>query len=389
MANSFLPDDLMLCILTRLPVKAIIRFKSVCKTWFHLFSTPEFIKLHQAQFSSTPEDHQSFIVHSFVRNSMEPKNQFYIFNINEDVKKKPTILEHPFSHHAQYIQLLHIVGCCNGLVCIFGHEIVIWNPATKMSKTVPFRDCRPFKVVSLGFGYDAIKADFKVVMIVATMEYRLTSVEIYSVNLDSWTTVDVGFQFRCFKSENDLILNGNPYWVARIDRDKVLVCFDVLELVFKIVPTIDWMVGFHEEVCYGFNTKTVKRRKVEFVDWNGALGALVTDYELEYRPIPGIPATEYSKRVKCVWVWVFDDIEWIWRHNHTFGPSYMEVTRVSNCIKNQKMLGTLSYGKMCVLDLETGCVTELFDHACLGRYSIEAHGYTESLVHINGMEKVV
>ncbi|KAL3642383.1 hypothetical protein CASFOL_013198 [Castilleja foliolosa] len=34
---------------------------------------------------------------------------------------------------------------------------------------------------------------------------------------------------------------------------------------------------------------------------------------------------------------------------------------------------------MLVLDLETGCVEELFDGA----------RYTESLAHINGMEKVV
>ncbi|KAL3616340.1 hypothetical protein CASFOL_039730 [Castilleja foliolosa] len=386
MANSVLPEDLMLCILTRLPVKAIVRFKSVCKTWFHLFSTPEFIKLHQAQISSNPED-QSFIVHSFMRHYSEPKTQFSIFNI-EDGEKKPTILQRPFAH-ALDIQL-YTVGCCNGLVCIRrAHQLLLWNPATKMSKTVPLKDCRPFKMVSLGFGYDAIKADFKVVMIVATIDYRLAYVEIYSVNLDSWIRVDVGFDlFRCFKNKNDLILNGNPYWVALIDENEILVCFDVLELVFKIVhvPTIDWMCGLDEEVCYGFNTKTVTKRKVEFVDWNGALGALVTDYEVEYRPMPGNP---YSLRVKCVWVWVHDDIKRIWRYKHTFGPSDMEVSRVSNCVRNRKILGTLSFGKMCVLDLETGYVTELFDRACLGRYSFEAHGYTESLVHINGMEKVV
>ncbi|KAL3616302.1 hypothetical protein CASFOL_039692 [Castilleja foliolosa] len=388
MANSVLPEDLMICILTRLPVKAIIRFKSVCKTWFHLFSTPEFEKLHQAQFSSTPEKKdQSFIVHSFMMNSSEPETQFSIFNI-EDGEKKPTILQHPFAH-AQDIQLC-TVGCFNGLVCIRrADQFFLWNPATNMSKTVPLKDCRPFKMESLGFGYDAIKADFKVVMIVATMEYRLAYVEIYSVNLDSWIRVDMGFDlFSSFKDKNDLILNGNPYWVTRIDGNEVLVCFDMLELVFKIVhvPIIEWMSSLDEEVCYGFKTKTVTKRYVEFVDWNGALGALVTDYEVVYNTRTGIP---YSVRVKCVWVWVFDDIERIWRHNHTFGPIDMEVSRVSKCIKNEKILGTLSLSKMCVLDLETGYVKELFDRACLGRYSFEAHGYTESLVHINGMEKVV
>ncbi|KAL3616342.1 hypothetical protein CASFOL_039732 [Castilleja foliolosa] len=396
MANSFLPEDLMICILTRLPVKTIIRFKSVCKTWFHLFSTPEFIKLHQAQLSSTPpEDHQSFIVHSFMRFSSDPKTQFSIFNV-EDGDKKPTILQHPFAHAGQEDIQLYTVGCCNGLVCIRrAGEFLLWNPATNMSKTVPFKGCRYFKMVSVGFGYDAIKADFKVVMLVSTMEYTLAYVEIYSVNLDSWIKVDAGCfdLFHSFSGKNDLILNGNPYWVARIDGNEVLACFDVLELVFKIVhvPTIHWMSGLVQEaevVYYGIfnNTHKVTEREIRFVDWNGALGALVTDYEVEYNPMPDVP---YSLTVICGWVWVHDDIERIWRYNYAFGPSDMEVSRVSNCIKNQKILGTLSFGKMCVLDLETGYVTELFDRACLGRYSFEAHGYTESLVHINGMEKVV
>ncbi|KAL3642375.1 hypothetical protein CASFOL_013190 [Castilleja foliolosa] len=43
---------------------------------------------------------------------------------------------------------------------------------------------------------------------------------------------------------------------------------------------------------------------------------------------------------------------------------------------------------MLVLDLETGCVEELFDGARLQTY-FRIYGYTESLAHINGMEKVV
>ncbi|KAL3642421.1 hypothetical protein CASFOL_013236 [Castilleja foliolosa] len=156
MANSVFPEDLMLCILSRLPVKTIVRFKTVCK----------------------PCQEISF-----------PSSILII------LKRSPLyILDHPFAH-AQNIKL-DTVGCCNGLFCILrGQEVVLWNPATKMSKTVPLKDCGPNKMVSLGFGYDAIVDDFKVVMIVANGEnMNLTSVEIYSVNLDSWITVDVGFQ---------------------------------------------------------------------------------------------------------------------------------------------------------------------------------------------------
>ncbi|KAL3642409.1 hypothetical protein CASFOL_013224 [Castilleja foliolosa] len=303
---------------------------------YHLFSTPEFKKLHLGQFSSDPI-YQSFILHSF--------NKFSIFNIESGKKsptilahpftragkKRPTILDHPFTR-AQTIEP-YTVGCCNGLVCIrSGQNIVLWNPAMKLSKTFPLKDCGLFKMVSLGFGYDAIGDDFKVVMIVTNLHGEVendTSVEIYSANLDSWTTIDVGFQFSWFKVKSDMTVNGNPYWVARIDGNETLLCFDVLELVFKIVPKpnktdLDGLDGY---------TKTGKETYLDLGDWNGALGALIINYEVEYR--------NGSSRIGCVWVLVFDDIEQIWRKIHTFGPIEVDVYRGRDLLftRNAKILG--------------------------------------------------
>ncbi|KAL3642414.1 hypothetical protein CASFOL_013229 [Castilleja foliolosa] len=360
MANSVLPEELMLCILSRLPVKTIVRFKSVCKPWFHLFSTPEFKKMHQAQFSSDPKN-QSIIAQSF--------KKFYIINI-ESGKKRP--LDHPFAH-AQTIYS-YTVGCCNGLVCILkGQEIVLWNPVMKLSKTFPLKDCGPNKMVSLGFGYDAIGDDFKVVMIVTSRDgdpIKFTSAEIYSANSDSWITIDVGFHFSWRQAINDLIVNGNPYWVARIDGNETLLCFDVLELVFKFVPR-------PKKTDLDGYTKTVNETYLDLGDCNGALGAYIINYE--YR--------NASSRIGCVWVLMFDDIEQIWRKIHTFGPIETDVYmgRALLFIKNAKILGFYQLHKLCVLDLETGCIKELFGPVHIGNF-FEFYGYTESLAHISGME---
>ncbi|KAL3642445.1 hypothetical protein CASFOL_013260 [Castilleja foliolosa] len=281
MANNVLPEELMLCILGRLPVKTIIRFKSVCKPWFHLFSTPEFKKLHQTQFSSDPKN-QSFIFHSKKYRS-DPRYLFSIFNI-ESGEKMPTILDHPFAHSQK--NELDFVGCCNGLVCIHsGQEIVLWNPAMKLSKTVALKEFGHLKEVSLGFGYDAMGDDFKVVMIVEVASTEnITSVEIYSANLDSWVTIDVGFQFHGIRAKKELIVNGNPYWGAWVDGIQILVCFDVLELVFKIVPMPTTygpdLLGLDQETDTKIWTDT--ERDVELVDWNGAPATLVIDYEVDY-----------------------------------------------------------------------------------------------------------
>ncbi|KAL3642426.1 hypothetical protein CASFOL_013241 [Castilleja foliolosa] len=384
MANSVLPEELMLCILTRLPVKTIIRFKSVCKPWYRLFSTPEFKKLHQAQFSIDPKN-QSFIVHSFDRHCSEPKNQFSIFNI-ESGNKRPTILNHPFAN-AQNVKL-DTVGCCSGLICIgSGQEIVLWNPAMKLFKTVPLKDLGHSEMMSLGFGYDAIGDDFKVIRVVGVGRIEkgegmnVTYAEIYSVNLGSWITIDVSFHFIGPQTKNIMIVNGNPYWVARVDGNEVLVCFDVLELVFKIVPLPPiYGPGLDEKIG------TEKEIDVEFVDWNGVVGAIVFDCEVEN--LLGYVWTVHYSRLKCVWV--FDDIEGIWRNHHTFRTNEvdLEVDTVLHCTKNEKILCTLPSGTLFVLDFVTGCVKELFDRSCIG-ISFKVYGYTESLAHINGMEKVV
>ncbi|KAL9337207.1 hypothetical protein Peur_068976 [Populus x canadensis] len=40
---DFSPEDLVICILTRLHVRSSIRFRCVCKSWYTLLSNPNFI----------------------------------------------------------------------------------------------------------------------------------------------------------------------------------------------------------------------------------------------------------------------------------------------------------------------------------------------------------
>ncbi|KAL5730446.1 hypothetical protein ACHQM5_003264 [Ranunculus cassubicifolius] len=43
---EYVPEDVMVDILSRLPAKSLIRFKTVCKTWYNLVHQPDFTKLH-------------------------------------------------------------------------------------------------------------------------------------------------------------------------------------------------------------------------------------------------------------------------------------------------------------------------------------------------------
>ncbi|KAL6509383.1 hypothetical protein OROGR_022693 [Orobanche gracilis] len=369
MSNSVFPEDIMLCILARLPVKSIIRFTSVCKPWRKLFSTQEFVRMHHDQFSSDSKKY-SFMVH---RISESLTDTMSLFNL-ESNEKEPTILDHPFS----YIRIgIDIVGCCNGLFCVnppaFGQLIVFWNPAMNMSKRVwPSKLAGDSETVSLGFGYDAVGADFKVVRIVYLKNRRdgqymdVDWVDVYSVNSRSWVTVEVDFQFSVFQTKSDVIVNGNPHWVATVNENEngksgpveVLICFDVTELVFKVVSL---STLYHDEEA-----------NVELVNWKGCLGALVFASE--------------NQRVESLDVWVFDDVEQIWRNTHTFGPIKKNVYRLLLCWKNGKILGECPDGKLFVFDPETGCVKDLF-YGAQQSQTFEIYGYTESLSYVKGMEK--
>ncbi|KAL3628781.1 hypothetical protein CASFOL_027827 [Castilleja foliolosa] len=335
-------EDLVLCVLARLPVKSIFRFKSVCKSWNHLFSTQEFVRMQVKL--STESKNQSLLVHVVDKNG---SNTFSVFNIESNEKILAQQLDYT---------LIDIVGCCRGLVCIRGGQggFVLWNPAMNLSKTVlPSKDRRYFRSPSPGFGYDAEGDDFKVVRIVCLKDKRkfemfVSYVEVYSVNSDSWTTIDPGFQFSKVPNRSDATVNGNPYWLVRVDKNDVLICFNMSKLVFKIVPlsTLDY---------------NNEKMDVEFADLKGSFGAFV-----------------FTWRHLFVNVWVFDDVEQVWTKSHS-----VKMNPVLQCLNYLRLLGMRQKGQLFV-NSETKCVEGLFNDG----HEFEIYDYTASLAYIQGMEKV-
>ncbi|KAL3628709.1 hypothetical protein CASFOL_027755 [Castilleja foliolosa] len=363
MADCILPEDIMLCILSRLPVKSIHRFKSVCKPLRDVLSSPEFAKMHSAQFPLNPEN-QSVVIYGSRSNFHHTAS---LLKIESEEEMKPTKLAIP---SYEVPDIAEFIGCCNGLLCIAipqpGPFIDLCNPAmNNMSKRLPFPNLKveDHEIVSLGFGYNEEADDFKVIRIVDSEKNKKTSirVEVYSGNSNSWSTIDVGFQFSVFRNRNEAIVNGNPYWVAMVDEKQVLVRFDVKEMVFKVVPLPDLI---YEEVD-----------DLLFVDWKGDLGALVCNEKNE-------------DWVLSLDVWVFDDVGEIgWTKNRSFGPIELKVHRFLQCSKNGKILvgECLEDGKVFVFDTESGDIKEIvIDEAEKG--SFQVYEYTESLACFKRME---
>lgn len=289
----------------------------------------------------------------------------------ESDEKKPTDLVHPFP---EIFFRMNFIGSCNGLLCMgcppLGQAIVLWNPATKLYKFLRLSkvDFGVPDMVSLGFGYDEEGDDFKVLRVVCLKGEKIrVGVEVYSSKSDSWKKIKLGFQFHVFRTKNDAIVKGNPYWLAKVDEsgrgnsNHVMVWFDVREMAFKKMSLA--------------NIDAKEGTQIPLVDWKGCIGALMS-------------SENNDKKGSDVYVWVYDEGEKVWNLKGRFGPVELKVATCMQCSKNGKIIGFCLDGKIFVFDPENGWVKVIKmeeAQAC----SYEVYGYSESLTCIRGMLPVV
>lgn len=120
--------------------------------------------------------------------------------------------------------------------------ILLWNPATRVFKHLPISPidrprAGPIKVV-LGFGFDHVANDYKVLRIVY-YGYPLNQVEMYSLSTDSWREIKTRVQFLIFESACSVFLNGKFHWTAmgfeEMHGKKLIVSFDFRDEAFHYI----------------------------------------------------------------------------------------------------------------------------------------------------------
>ncbi|KAH7844229.1 hypothetical protein Vadar_025724 [Vaccinium darrowii] len=148
----------------------------------------------------------------------------------------PLNMDIPFSSISKP---LWISGSCNGLVCLrfmpLSSILVIWNPATRVFKDLPHStvgrpNAAPHMVV-LGFGFDSVTNDYKVLRIV-NFGYPLKQVEIYSLREDTWREIQADVRFLIFEPSSRVFVRGRFHWAALNGRE-MIVTFDLGQEVFS------------------------------------------------------------------------------------------------------------------------------------------------------------
>ncbi|XVF29061.1 hypothetical protein REPUB_Repub15cG0087500 [Reevesia pubescens] len=134
-----LPQDIIVNILSRLPIKYLIQLKCVCKPWRSLISDPQFAKLHLAQ----SKKNNIFRTHRVLVITV-PLQSVACVASGDDILDYihldyPLIMKKSPDSDELVDADLEIGGSCNGLICVVfeNGRIFLWNPTIREALELP------------------------------------------------------------------------------------------------------------------------------------------------------------------------------------------------------------------------------------------------------------
>ncbi|KAL1557561.1 F-box protein-like protein [Salvia divinorum] len=257
---KYLPSEIVVNIFSRLPTRAAMACKCVCKPWLGLLATPEFVNSHMSR--SVPaiavETHtKSYDVIEFVDElgidfdeehfrdapfSFDEVHRWGApFNFDKEHRWEVTFsFSFPFG--------VPIRSSANGLIFLRdfdrGDNLILCNPVTRDYITLPCPQQTSPKVQNymdnFGFGVSGMTGEYKVVRIFAETPQRRegfkNACQVYTVGTGSWRKVPFGRPLRFCDDIGGVHLNGNLYWmVAKTTRGfcRWICCFDLEAELFS------------------------------------------------------------------------------------------------------------------------------------------------------------
>ncbi|XP_021285249.1 LOW QUALITY PROTEIN: F-box protein CPR30 [Herrania umbratica] len=253
MSNRIIPMDAVSGILSLLPVKSLLRFKSVSKEWCSFINEPYFIKLHLSQSMETNRYNRN-IIFKDVESGKLLSVDFDSINF-QNLKA----INHPLKHLSgcgaedDYGDI-QVFGSCNGLLCLINKRyriIELWNILTGITvlpdEFVETNKCNGEVWYFYGFGHDSIHDDYKIVRVaqeVDSINYTLISeVKVYSLKTNTWRKgEEIPYYFR-----NRLVMGtficGALHWLAVEEREwecpSSIIAFDVGIEKYRQIELVD------------------------------------------------------------------------------------------------------------------------------------------------------
>ncbi|XP_075645397.1 F-box/kelch-repeat protein At3g06240-like [Castanea sativa] len=242
--KNHLPDDIVLDIVAKLPVKSLLRIRRVHKSWYFRITSPNFISTHLNMLLC---HNQGYVIHMPSINLDNQGLKVACDHMFDGISE----LKIPFSFQSG---LAFLVGSCNGLLCFsdWFNDVFLWNPSIRKFKKLPDTCLSQLHLAKLGFAHHSQKNDYKVVRISRPFTEPMPppEAEVYTLCSDSWKRVGISwrpnvvfYKFSCVKPFP--FVSGHLHWMLDMKEKgggqemryiEMILSFDVNSEKFKELP---------------------------------------------------------------------------------------------------------------------------------------------------------
>ncbi|KAG6604900.1 F-box protein, partial [Cucurbita argyrosperma subsp. argyrosperma] len=240
-----LPHDVLLSILSRLPISSLIQFRYVCRSWRLLAQHPQVLDLH-----NSVDDHHNFrclIFHC----DYPIRNQLYFVDL-PDFRDEKLSVKRIFTPFSATMSEYDVVGSCHGFLCLsdslYNDKLFIYNPFTRdyleLPKTKEFSN----PDVVCGVGFHPQTKQFKVLTIVYARGFRRiqrrfshSEVQIFTLGSSNWRSIGKLYHHLA-QGQPQAVVNGRLHWVSLPPRHhlgRAIVSFDLETEQFIDIPKPD------------------------------------------------------------------------------------------------------------------------------------------------------
>ena len=212
--SDFIPFDIQSEIMKRLPVKSLIKFRSVSKQWRSFIDSPEFIKNYHI-------DHTNPQHHLLVKHELDVVQTYTSIIDNNTFPQQKFPLTAPYS--LSLLRNPRPLGRCSvdGLLCFYGdvdsktRMAVIWNPTVRKSVGIDVVPKAGYECTIVGFGVCPDTSDPKLIKINADKLSSMWAIEVFTLSTRVWKTVYTGAPFRsCHLTWLQVFVDGVIYFLA-------------------------------------------------------------------------------------------------------------------------------------------------------------------------------
>ena len=188
-----LPNELVFDILSRLPVRCLLQYRYVCKSWQNMISDTRFIKSHLHRSTESP-DSRRLLLDSHTL-SLGSRILFLGSHLTHLLHVTFDLIGFGNSNHTLQTSSLHgraeapISGPCVGLILLSvygespGKSSVLWNPSIRAYKKLP----HPYELniyAIYWLCYDSSIDGSRVVIV--SRKCKTSFLLIYNSRSDSW-----------------------------------------------------------------------------------------------------------------------------------------------------------------------------------------------------------